>query len=243
MSFQDSCSPSIRELRVFHDHIVVVISGVIVLIRYIIGYLLLNFKYYKNLSEGTFIEMVWSVVPAFLLIILVIPSMKVLYFIEDVKSPSLTFKVIAHQWYWSYVVPFFKNFTFKVGDSYFFRMEYDSIIEDKESCPRLLGCSRDLTVPLNTTSRLLVSSTDVIHSFAVPSLGLKVDAIPGRINQLFVNPSRLGVFYGQCSEICGSNHSFMPIIIKVVDLESYDFIRKKFLLEVLQEERNMNLRF
>lgn len=115
--------------------------------------------------------------------------------VEDVKSPSLRFKVVAHQWYWSYVVPFYKNLSFS-GNSFFLNFfEYDSLMEDfslSSFRPRLLSCSSDLLLPVNTSSRLLISSTDVIHSFAVPSLGLKVDALPGRINQLFVNPSRLG---------------------------------------------------
>lgn len=101
--------------------------------------------------------------------------------------------------------------------------------------PRLLGCSSDFFVPVNTTSRLLITSTDVIHSFALPSLGLKVDALPGRINQLFMNPSRVGSFFGQCSEICGSNHSFMPIRIKVCALSDYDRVRKSYLLDVVSD--------
>nr|YP_009560913.1 cytochrome c oxidase subunit II [Trouessartia rubecula]QAB47265.1 cytochrome c oxidase subunit 2 [Trouessartia rubecula] len=223
------------ELSVFHDHVIVVMSGVIVLIVYVMSYLLLNTKYYKNLSEGTMIEMIWSIVPAFLLIILVMPSMKVLYYMEDVKSPSLTFKVIAHQWYWSYVVPLYKNFSYLLDGKFFGGYEYDSLLEDDSMSPRLLGCSSDLVIPLGVTSRLLISSTDVIHSFAVPVMGLKVDAMPGRINQLFVNPSRMGVFYGQCSEICGSNHSFMPIILKVFNLSNYDSYTKNLLMELVEE--------
>ena len=152
LNFQDCASPSMRELRVFHDHVVVVISGVIVLISYIFLYLLLNKKYYKNLSEGTFIETVWSIVPAFLLIILVIPSIKVLYFIEEIKSPSLSFKVIAHQWYWTYVVPMYKNFSYKLGRVFIRGFRYDSMME--EGRPRLLSVSSRLALPMSTSSRL-----------------------------------------------------------------------------------------
>lgn len=236
LNFQDSRSFSIRELRIFHDHVVVVISGVIILIVYIILYILNTVKFYKNLSEGTLIETVWSIVPAFLLIILVIPSIKVLYLIEDIKTSSLRFKVIAHQWYWSYVVPLYKNFSFKLDNNMFSNYEYDSIIEGDLNSPRLLGCRSSLLLPLNRVSRFLISSTDVIHSFTVPSLGIKVDALPGRINQLFTNPSRLGRFYGQCSEICGSNHSFIPIRIKVVSLGDFDKYSKFYLLEILEGE-------
>lgn len=241
LNFQDSGSPSMGELSVFHDHVMVVIRGVVVLIVYVLTYLIVRGKFYKNLSEGTMIEIIWSVVPAFLLIILVMPSIKVLYFIEDVKRPSLTFKVIAHQWYWSYVVPLYKNFSYLLGDNFFGGYEYDSLLE-RETSPRLLVCSSDLVVPLNVTSRLLISSTDVIHSFAVPAIGLKVDAIPGRINQLFVNPSRMGVYYGQCSEICGSNHSFIPIVLKVFDVPHYDIYTKGLLLELVEENLGSSLK-
>ena len=132
------------------------------------------------------------------------------------------------------MVPLFKNFSYKVGGELYSGYEYDSIME-REGFPRLLTCSRDLVVPVGVTSRLLVSSTDVIHAFAVPALGLKVDALPGRINQLFMNPSRLGLFFGQCSEICGSNHSFMPISLKVVPGGVYDSYRKILLLNLIEE--------
>lgn len=241
LGFQDSSSPSIGELSCLHDHIITIIFIIIFFISYIIIFIIINLKSYKFLSEGTIIETIWSIIPALLLIILVLPSIKVLYIIEDVKSPSLTFKIIAHQWYWSYVSPFFKNLRFISSEnkilSYF---EYDSIMEEFSILidrPRLLNCSSSLFLPINTTSRLLITSTDVIHSFALPSLGLKVDALPGRINQLFSNPSRVGVFFGQCSEICGSNHSFMPIILKVCDLKNFDLVRKLFLLEEINNLR------
>jgi len=120
--------------------------------------------------------------------------------------------------------------------------EFDGILEPyslEEGAPRLLNCSSDLFIPVNTTSRFLITSTDVIHSFALPSLAIKVDAIPGRINQLFTNPSRVGSFYGQCSEICGANHSFMPISIKVCALEDYDKVTSSYLLNLLSEKEGI----
>jgi heme/copper-type cytochrome/quinol oxidase subunit 2 len=136
------------------------------------------------------------------------------------------------------VVPLFKNFSFFVSDSFSGSYEYDSILEEFSfdgDFPRLLGCSSDFYIPVNTTSRLLITSTDVIHAFAVPSLGLKVDALPGRINQLFSNPSRVGSFFGQCSEICGSNHSFIPISVKVCGLLDFDEVGKSYLLDNLED--------
>jgi len=145
------------------------------------------------------------------------------------------------------VVPFFKNVSFFFNGLNFYSYEYDSLLERYDSLdlqfPRLLGCSSDLYIPVNTTSRLLITSTDVIHSFALPSLGLKVDALPGRINQLFSNPSRVGSFYGQCSEICGSNHSFMPIRVKVCRVFNFDNVSKFFILEEIESSNILSLGF
>lgn len=236
--FQDRRSISIGELVFLHDHIIVIILIIIFLIFYIIFYLVLNSRYYKFLSEGTFIETVWSIIPAFLLFFLVIPSMQVLYFMEDIKNPSFSIKVVAHQWYWTYICPLFNNLSFKLSnsDSVFSLYEYDSMLdEDFSMSPRLLSSSSDLYIPVNTVTRFLITSTDVIHSFAIPSLGLKVDAVPGRINQLFSNPSRVGSFFGQCSEICGSNHSFMPISIKVCGNGDFNKVSSSYFLDILEE--------
>lgn len=218
------------ELSCLHDHVMTIMFRVIILITYVIYYLLVNTKYYKLFSEGTFIETIWSLVPAFLLVVLVLPSMRVLYIVEDVKSPVVSFKIVGHQWYWSYVVPFYKNFSYSLQNFSVGSYEFDSTLGDS---PRLLGCTSDFFIPVNTTSRLLITSTDVIHSFSLPALGLKVDALPGRINQLFSNPSRVGIFFGQCSEICGSNHSFIPIRVKVGSLIDYDTVSKGYLLQVI----------
>lgn len=227
LGFQDRCSSAMGELFCLHDHVITIMFSVIILISYIMFYMLINIGFYKHLSEGTFIETIWSIIPAFLLIILVLPSIKVLYMVEDVKSPLFTFKIVAHQWYWTYITPLYKNFIYSEVNVPHFSFEYDSMLDDSiefSYFPRLIGCSSDFFLPVNITSRLLITSTDVIHSFALPSVGLKVDALPGRINQLFCNPSRVGLFYGQCSEICGSNHSFMPIRVKVCSLKDFDYL-------------------
>lgn len=233
LTFQDPASTAIKELTTLHDHILVIILLVLLFITYIFIYLLTVKQFYKNLSENTFIETVWSIIPTFLIVVLAVPSIRVLFIIEDMKSPALTFKVVAHQWYWTYVSPIFKNLSFKIEENIIRRFEYDSFIE---STPRLLGCTSDLFIPVKTSSRILITSTDVIHSFAVPSLGLKVDAIPGRINQLYTNPTIVGLFFGQCSEICGSNHSFIPVSLKVCSLTDFDSISKNFLLEAIEAE-------
>nr|UBQ34133.1 cytochrome c oxidase subunit II [Lepidoglyphus destructor] len=238
LCFQDSCSPLMSQFSFLHDHVMMIMTVVIVFISYIMVCTLSSSFYYKHFSEGTFIESIWSIIPAFLLVILVVPSMGILYMSEDIKSPSLTFKVVAHQWYWTYVCPLLNGLSYRMdGGSVHSLYEYDSFMEPcslSSDFPRLLGSSSDLFLPVNTTLRFMISSTDVIHSFAVPSLGLKVDALPGRINQLFANPTRLGAFYGQCSEICGSNHSFMPISVKVCNLEEFDKVSTEYLLDLLE---------
>lgn len=217
-----------------YDDIFIVILSIIIFISYIFFYFLSNSIFYKFFSESTFLETVWSLLPTIILIVLVFPSMSLLYIVEDVKTPSYTFKVVAHQWYWTYVCPLFINLSYATGGTFFSGFEYDSLLEEGSlDSPRLLGCSSDLFVPVGATSRLLISSTDVIHSFSVPSIGLKVDAIPGRINQLFFNPGVVGIFFGQCSEICGSNHSFMPVSLKVCGLDDFDLVSKNFTLDLL----------
>lgn len=216
LSFQDSVSYSFSFLTYLHDHVMMIIVVVVVFISYVLFIVLFYNSFFKFFSERVILETVWSVIPAFLLIVLVLPSMQILYIIEDVKNPSFTFKIIGHQWYWTFVTPLWNNFYFSIGDHVYTFNEEDCIIENSLYSPRLLGVTRSLCIPVNLTSRLLVTSTDVIHSFAIPSLGLKVDALPGRINQLFVSPLRVGNFFGQCSEICGSNHSFIPICMKII---------------------------
>lgn len=240
MSFQDANGPFLSYLSFLHDHVIIVMLMVIVFIFYLLCYLLFNKSFYKFFSEGTFIETIWSVVPAILLIILVLPSMQVLYIIEDIKTPSFTFKVIAHQWYWTYVTPLLNNLSYSLDNSFFRSFDYDSMIDLDSNFPRLLGCSSSLTVPLGFTSRFLVSSTDVIHSFSLPRLALKVDALPGRINQIFSLPIISGVFFGQCSEICGSNHSFMPIMLKIVDYDTYSRYSTMSLLRDVLEVDSVN---
>lgn len=164
--------------------------------------------------------------------------MRSLYFVERLSCYHYTIKVVAHQWYWTYIAPFYINLIIQVNGKLSYYYEYDSIIEqsnrDNET-PRLMGCNEDLFLIVESTSRLLVTSADVIHCFSVPSLGLKVDAVPGRINQLSTIPIRLGKFFGQCSEICGSNHTFIPIRVSVVSSEMYQEVTTNYICSCLIE--------
>lgn len=209
--FQNSSSPIIEQLIFFHDHTMIVMIIIIILV----GYLLVGAYYNKlfnlGLFEGQEIERIWTVLPAIFLLLIAFPSIRLLYLIEEYEDSEVTVKILGHQWFWSYEYRDFGQFNF---DSYILA---DSFIF------RLLEVDNCIMLPYNTDVRMVISRTDVIHSWAIPSLGVKVDAIPGRLNQLFFLFNRVGNFVGQCSEICGANHSFMPIFISV--LPKGDFLR------------------
>jgi len=167
------------------------------------------------LFEGQIIELIWTIIPALILVFIALPSLRALYLLDEVKNPAITIKTVGHQWYWSYEYSDFPNIEF---DSY--------IIPSNELKPdelRLLEVDNRTVIPYNTQIRLLVSAADVIHSWTIPSIGIKVDALPGRLNQLRIFSLRAGILYGQCSEICGANHRFIPIVLEVV--KPSDFIQ------------------
>jgi len=166
------------------------------------NYLLLN-----NLVHGTVLEIVWTITPSIILMLIAMPSFALLYSIDEVIDPKYTIKVIGHQWYWSYETPDDLNF-----DSYMLPLS-DLNVGDL----RLLEVDHALVCPINTHLRFIITSLDVLHSFAIPSLGIKVDAVPGRLNQVSALIKREGVYYGQCSELCGVNHGFMPIKVLAIN--------------------------
>jgi len=192
----------------FHDTRIAVLTLILILI----GSLMINLLYNKfinlRLVQEHTTELVWTLTPAVILIFIVVPSLQILYLLDDPFLPNIRIKIIGHQWYWSYEYSDFKE------------LEYDSYILN-DSLFRLLEVDNSLVFPLKTKIRLIIRSTDVIHSWTVPTLGLKVDAVPGRLNQLLRNVSRCGLFFGQCSEICGANHSFMPIKLEVVPISFF----------------------
>lgn len=171
----------------------------------------------KEVTHGTVLEIVWTILPAFVLVAIAIPSFALLYAIDELVDPTLTIKVVGHQWYWSYEYSDYQegDLTF---DSYMVTEE-----ELEEGQLRLLEVDRKLWLPTFTHIRVLVTAADVIHSWAVPSLGVKMDALPGRLNQISLYIKREGIFYGQCSELCGVNHGFMPIAVKAVPINLFNF--------------------
>lgn len=213
ISFQDAASPIIKQLIEFHDHAIVILILIISLVGYIITSLILNSFFSRNILEAQEIETIWTILPAIILLFLAFPSLRLLYLIDEIRDPALTLKTIGHQWYWSYEYSDFINLEF---DSYILLPEDLTIGQF-----RLLEVDNRVVLPIQTEIRILVTAADVIHSWTVPSLGIKVDAIPGRLNQLGVNSSRPGIFFGQCSEICGANHSFIPISVEIVNIKSF----------------------
>lgn len=214
LGFQDATSPIIEELLHFHDHTLIIVFLISTLVLYLISLTLTTKLTHTSTIDAQEIETIWTILPAIILILIALPSLRILYIIDEINSPSLTVKTIGHQWYWSYEYTDYDELSF---DSY--------IIPTSDLKPgelRLLEVDNRLVLPTETPVRILVSSEDVLHSWAVPSLGLKTDAIPGRLNQTTLISSRPGLFYGQCSEICGSNHSFMPIVLEIVPLKTFE---------------------
>nr|YP_010490499.1 cytochrome c oxidase subunit II [Smilium sinense]UWM12985.1 cytochrome c oxidase subunit II [Smilium sinense] len=213
LNFQDSASPMMEELILFHDHSMLILTLVTTLVGYVIFTMFSNSMINRFLLEGHLIEIIWTVAPALLLIFIALPSLHLLYLLDEYDNPSLTIKSMGHQWYWSYEYTDFKDIEF---DSYMLPL---SELENNQF--RLIEVDNRMVVPMNSYVRMLISSTDVIHSWTIPSLGVKVDAVPGRLNQITFMINRPGLMFGQCSEICGANHSFMPIVIESISMKNF----------------------
>jgi len=211
--FQDAASPLMEELIFFHDHAIIILVIIIRLVGYAAVSLIMNTYTCRSLVEGQEIETIWTIIPAIILVFLALPSLRLLYLLDEVGDCRLTVKRIGHQWYWRYEYSDFLNIEF---DSY---MVPTNELESGEF--RLLEVDHRVVLPTQTDIRVLVTSADVIHSWTVPALGIKADAVPGRLNQLSFYVKYPGVFYGQCSEICGANHSFIPIVVEAVPLENF----------------------
>lgn len=214
LGFQDATSPIIEELLSFHDHALIIVFLISSLVLYIISLILTTSLTHTSTIDAQEVETIWTILPAIILILIALPSLGILYIIDEINNPSVTIKTLGHQWYWSYEYTDYEDLMF---DSY--------IIPAHELDPgqlRLLEVDNRVVLPAELTIRILISSEDVLHSWAIPSLGLKTDAIPGRLNQTTLLSTRPGLYYGQCSEVCGSNHSFMPIVLEIVPLKYFE---------------------
>nr|YP_010500951.1 cytochrome c oxidase subunit II [Pethia padamya]UXB60628.1 cytochrome c oxidase subunit II [Pethia padamya] len=214
LGFQDAASPVMEELLHFHDHALMIVFLISTFVLYIILAMVSTKLTNKLILDSQEIEVVWTVLPAIILVLIALPSLRILYLMDELDDPHLTIKAMGHQWYWSYEYTDYENLGF---DAY--------MVPTQDLTPgqfRLLETDHRMVIPMESPTRVLISAEDVLHSWAVPSLGVKMDAVPGRLNQTTFMILRPGMYYGQCSEICGANHSFMPIVIEAVPLEHFE---------------------
>nr|ADK54946.1 cytochrome oxidase subunit II [Xanthippus corallipes] len=213
LSLQDSASPLMEQLSFFHDHTMIVLLLITTIVGYSLSYMLTMNYSNRNMLHGHLIETIWTALPAVTLIFIALPSLRLLYLLDDSSNALITIKTIGRQWYWSYEYSDFINVEF---DTY---MKPEKELKPEEF--RLLEVDNRTILPMNTEVRVLTSASDVLHSWAIPALGIKIDATPGRLNQGTFLINRPGLFFGQCSEICGANHSFMPIVIESTSVKLF----------------------
>uniref|UniRef100_Q9G1T3 Cytochrome c oxidase subunit 2 n=1 Tax=Baronia brevicornis TaxID=132695 RepID=Q9G1T3_9NEOP len=212
LNLQNSASPLMEQIIFFHDHTLIILIMITILVGYLMMSLFFNSYINRFLLEEQMIELIWTIIPAITLIFIALPSLKLLYLLDELNNPLITLKCVGNQWYWSYEYSDFNN------------IEFDSYMTQYESPSnnfRLLDVDNRTILPMNNQIRIMVTAGDVIHSWTIPSLGVKVDANPGRLNQTNFFINRPGIFYGQCSEICGANHSFMPIVIESIHIKNF----------------------
>lgn len=213
LSLQEGTTVIIELLNYFHDYMMVILTIIMVFVTYVFVAIMLAGRVDKYTMDSHVLETVWTVVPIVILLFMAFPSLYLLYLIEDISNPSVTVKVIGHQWYWEYQ---YSNSWLNHGfDSY---MVHD---KDRSALFYSLDVDNRLVLPSLSTILFLITSADVIHSWTVPTLGIKADAIPGRLNYLSTVVPFSGVYYGQCREICGSNHRFMPIVLEVIPVSNF----------------------
>src|SRR6266702_6719934 len=214
IDLQESASPVMDQISTFNTFLFWITTAIALFVLILLAIIIVRFNARANptpsrTTHNTPIEILWTIVPVIILTVIAVPSFRLLFVQLDVPKPDLTWKATGKQWFWSYSYPDNGNF------------EFDSLmVQDKDlkpGQPRLLTADNEMVVPVNKVVHVLVTGADVIHSFAVPSFGIRMDAIPGRINETWFKATTEGVFYGQCSELCGKNHSFMPIAVRVVN--------------------------
>ncbi len=218
MGLQAPATPSMEELVWFHDLLLYIIIVISVIVLALLLYVVWRFSEKRNptpstTSHNTLIEVLWTVIPVIILVAIAVPSFRILYFLDRAADPDMTIQVTAHQWYWSYSYPDHDD------------ISITSVLDRSEEVPdnlRLLQTNNALILPTDTTIRFLVTSQDVLHSFAMPAFGVKTDAIKGRNNETWALINEPGTYYGQCSEICGRDHAYMPIEIRAVTPEEFE---------------------
>jgi cytochrome c oxidase subunit 2 len=239
LGFQKAASQGMEDIVWFHDYMLLpIITAITVFVLFLLLYTCIRFRASKNkiastTSHNTTIEVLWTLIPCLILIVMAVPSFKVLYSQDTIPKADVTIKAVGYQWYWGYEYPD-ENIIF---DSY--------IVEEKdlkEGQPRLLTVDNEVYVPVNKVVKVMITANDVLHAWALPSFGVKRDAIPGRINETWFKADRTGTFYGQCSELCGIKHAFMPITVNVVTEDEYNQWLDKAKVEFAKEEINKNIK-
>jgi cytochrome c oxidase subunit 2 len=220
LNFQQSASPVMDNIISFHNFLLVIITLITLFVLALLLIIIVRFNAKANptpsrTTHNTLLEVAWTLVPVAILVMIAIPSFKLLFYQLNIPAADLTVKATGKQWYWSYSYPDNGKFEF---DSLMVR-DNGQLRSDQ---PRLLGVDNEMVVPVNKTVRVITTGAEVIHSFAVPSFGVKIDAIPGRLNEAWFKATREGVYYGQCSELCGRDHAFMPIAVRVVSEQAFN---------------------
>ena len=223
-TLQEAATPVMENIIWFHNFLLVLITVITLFVLALLVIVVVKFNAKANpvpsrTTHNTLIEVAWTLIPVLILVGIAVPSFRLLFLELDVPKPDLTVKVTGKQWYWSYAYPDNGKF------------EFDSLL-DKDKQPRLLGVDNEMVVPVNKVVRIQTTGADVIHSFAVPAFGVKIDSVPGRLNESWFKATKTGVFYGQCSELCGKDHAFMPIAVRVVSDQEFatwvEGAKKKF---------------
>ena len=240
MGFQEPASQSMRDIVWFHDYMLLpIIVAISAFVLFLMAYAMIRFRASRNpnpskRTHNVLVEIIWTLVPCLILIVMAVPTFKVLYSQDTIPKADVTIKAIGYQWYWGYEYPD-ENIIF---DSY--------MIEDedlKEGQPRLLAVDNAVVVPVNKVVKVLITANDVLHAWALPSFGVKRDAMPGRINETWFKAEKVGTYYGQCSELCGIKHAFMPIEVRVVSDQEYqawlDEAKIKFAKEPLEDKNKL----
>ncbi|MCC8938496.1 MULTISPECIES: cytochrome c oxidase subunit II [Bradyrhizobium] len=223
-TLQEAATPVMENIIWFHNFLLVLITVITLFVLALLVIVVVKFNAKANpvpsrTTHNTLIEVAWTLIPVLILVGIAVPSFRLLFLELDVPKPDLTVKVTGKQWYWSYGYPDNGKF------------EFDSLL-DKDKAPRLLGVDNEMVVPVNKVVRVQTTGADVIHSFAVPAFGIKIDSVPGRLNETWFKATKTGMFYGQCSELCGKDHAFMPIAVRVVSDQEFatwvEGAKKKF---------------
>ena len=238
LGFQEAASSSMREIVNFHDKLLLpIIIAISVFVLFLMVYACIRFRASRNPNPSTTthnvaVEVLWTLIPCLILIVMAVPSFKILYKQDTIPKADVTVKAIGYQWYWGYEYPD-KNIIF---DSYMIETK-----DLKKDQPRLLAVDNEVVVPVNKVVKVLITANDVLHAWALPSFGVKRDAVPGRINETWFKAEKVGTYYGQCSELCGIKHAFMPITVRVVSDEEYQEwltgAKIKFAKEIIEEDQ------